>query len=112
MALQLYNRIRHALRYWLLRRLPPCKQIAPLLSASMERRLTVRERVTVRLHLWVCVWCEWYLQHLHLLRTTLHQKTRNAEVEHSSVTAPDASTNALSDQARERIKLALASKER
>lgn len=103
-----YNKVRHALRYFLLRRLPTCKEIAPLMSESMERRLTVRERVALRLHLWVCVWCEWYLQQLRLMRAALRTKSAQSDVE--ELTSPATAAAALSTEARERLKRALASK--
>ncbi|HJR09206.1 MAG TPA: zf-HC2 domain-containing protein [Pyrinomonadaceae bacterium] len=106
MALQPYNKVRHAVRYWLLRRLPTCKEIAPLMSESMERRLTARERVALRVHLWVCVWCEWYLQHLRLMREALRQRAAQSDVEEE--TSPASAS--LSNEARERLKRALASK--
>ena len=106
MTLRPYNKVRHAVRYWLLRRLPTCKDIAPLMSESMERRLTGRERVALRVHLWVCVWCEWYLQHLRLMREALRIKTTQSDVEEPASTA----AVSLSNEARERLKRALASK--
>ena len=64
----------------------------------MERQLTVRERVGLRLHLWVCSWCQWYLEHLLLIRDV-------ARVEGSeSNNAPYSSGPALSSEARERIR--------
>lgn len=107
MTLGPYNKLRHGIRYWLLRRLPTCKDVAPLMSESMERRLTVRERVALRLHLWVCVWCEWYLQHLRLMRETLRRK-RTAQPDVEELTSSAAAS--LSTEARERLKRALASK--
>ena len=60
MALKAYNKIKHAVRHWL-RRLPTCKQTVKVISESMERRLSVRERIIVKLHLWICLWCVWTL---------------------------------------------------
>jgi hypothetical protein len=108
MALRPYNKVRHEVRYWLLRRLPTCKDIAPLMSESMERRLNLRERVVLRLHLWVCVWCDWYLQHLYLMRATLRRSDENLDVEASLPRAADDDTPvSLSVEARERIKRVL-----
>ena len=64
----------HALRYFLLRRLPTCKQMVTLMSESMERPLSVRERTVLRLHLWICAWCAWYLEQMHVLRTALRAR--------------------------------------
>lgn len=92
-----YEKAKHALRFWLLRRLPACKQTTELISQSMERPLTLRERVLLKLHLWVCMWCQWYLEHLQIMRDTMRlQENENDDV--------DVSTTRLSDEARERIR--------
>ena len=96
MALKLYDKLKHTVRYWLLRNLPACQQTVETLSQSMERPLTLNERLKVKLHLWICVWCQWYLEHLHLIRNT-----SRAQAE----TAPEAMTTAsLTNEARERIR--------
>ncbi|MGH9933288.1 MAG: zf-HC2 domain-containing protein [Pyrinomonadaceae bacterium] len=101
MALKLYDKLKHAVRFWLLRRLPNCQTTVETISQSMERRLTLRERFTVKLHLWICAWCQWYLEHLQLIRETARAKaSESADMN----TAPG-----LSAEARERIKRNLTS---
>ena len=100
MARGLVSRATHAARYFLLRRLPACRQMTALMSESLERRLTVRERVTLRLHLWACIWCVWYLEQLQLLRATLREHAELTEAE-------DSAAIQLSLEARERLKRAL-----
>ena len=96
MALRLYDKLKHAIRYWLLRRLPPCQDTVAILSQSMERPLTLRERINVKLHLWICAWCQWYLEHLLLIRDVARAKASES---------PDLSGGpSLSAEARERIK--------
>jgi hypothetical protein len=96
MALKPYDKLKHAVRYWLLRTLPTCQQTVETISQSMERPLTLNERINVKLHLWICVWCQWYMEHLHLIRDT--SRAQAAE-------SPDLMTSAtLSDEARERIR--------
>ena len=95
-----YEKSKHAVRYWLLRRLPACKQTVEIISQSMERPLSVRERVLLKLHLWVCMWCQWYLEHLHLMRDALR-------VQENENDANVSTTTRLSDEARERIKRSL-----
>ena len=95
MALKAYDNFKHSIRYFLLRRLPPCQQIVEKISQSMERKLTLRESITLKLHLWICAWCQWYLEHLHLIRDAARTK------------GPDLDTgSSLSAEARERIKRA------
>ena len=65
------------------------------ISQSMERKLTLRESIDVKLHLWICAWCQWYLEHLHLI----HDVARAQD--------PDLTPGpTLSPEARERIKRA------
>ena len=101
----LYQRATHALRYWLLRRLPTCKQTVAVISQSLERPLTLRERVTTKFHLWVCIWCVRYLEHLHFMRDAL--RAREAQI------AQDQAAGAsLSPDARERMKSLLSNRSR
>ena len=74
MAVKLYDKLKHSIRYWLLRTLPTCQQTVEKISQSMERPLTLRERINLKLHLWICVWCQWYVEHLHLIRETARAK--------------------------------------
>ena len=96
MALKLYDKLKHAVRYRLLRTLPACQQTVETISQSMERQLTLRERVKVKFHLWICVWCQWYMEHLHVIRNASRAQAAKA---------PDVMTSAtLSNEARERIR--------
>lgn len=96
-----YEKAKHAVRFWLLRRLPACKQTVEIISQSMERPLTVRERVLLKLHLWVCMWCLWYMEHLLLMRDALRlQENPGDDLDVSTTTR-------LSDEARERIRHSL-----
>ena len=102
MAQGLLDKAIHAARYFLLRRLPTCKQMAPVMSQSLERPLNLRERLSLKLHLWVCVWCVWYLEQLRTMRSTLRARSAREEAEEAD------SAVKLSEEARERIRRALA----
>jgi ABC-type dipeptide/oligopeptide/nickel transport system ATPase subunit len=96
MPLKLYDKLKHTVRYWLLRNLPPCQQTVEMISQSMERSLTPSERVKTRLHVWICVWCQWYLEQLQLIRDASRAQAEKA---------PEVMTDAtLSNDARERIR--------
>jgi hypothetical protein len=96
-----YDKLKHGIRFWLLRRLPTCQETVVTISQSMERSLSLRERIALKLHLWVCTWCQWYLEHLQLIREAARAKA--AEI-------PALNTSpALSPEARERIKRKLTS---
>jgi hypothetical protein len=71
------------------------------MSESMERRLSLRERINVRLHLWICLWCVWYIQQLQLLRTTIRSRAKE-EPNLDATSLPS-----LSPEARERMKQSL-----
>jgi len=96
MALKVYEKLKHAVRYWLLRNIPTCQQTVETISQSMERKLTLRERVKVKLYLWICAWCQWYMEHLQVIRDASRAQAAKA---------PDVMTSAtLSNEARERIR--------
>lgn len=101
MASKSYDKLKHAIRYWLLRKLPTCQQTVEKISQSMERKLTLRERIDLKLHLWICAWCQWYLEHLQLIRDTARAK--GAESPDLESMSPS-----LSAEARERIRRKLA----
>jgi hypothetical protein len=96
MALKVYDKLKHAIRYYLLRTLPTCQQTVEKISESMERSLSIRERINLKLHLWICVWCQWYLEHLHVIRETARAKAAEP--------ADVSSGHNLSSEARERIR--------
>ena len=96
MALKVYDNLKHSIRYFLLRKLPTCQQTVETISQSMERSLTLRERIDLKLHLWICAWCQWYMEHLQLIRETARAKAEEPSEFLSSAT--------LSSDARERIR--------
>ena len=84
-----------AVRLWLLRNQPACNAMVRLMSESLERPLSTRERVTLKLHLFVCAWCAGYLKQLRFIRRILQLKASSSE------SVPVAAS--LSSAARERI---------
>jgi hypothetical protein len=102
MANSVYDKLKHSIRYWLLRKLPTCQKTVENISLSMDRKLNLRDRINHKLHLWICSWCQWYLEHLKILREAARAK--GAESLELDSTAADS----LSAEARERIKQRLA----
>ena len=88
-----------AMRRWLLRRLQPCAAMVPLMSQSLDRQLALSERLKLRLHLLVCVWCTRYLNQMKFLKTLLRSTPIPDESGPTSV--------ALTAEARERISKSL-----
>jgi len=73
------------------------------MSESLERRLSIRERLGLRLHLLVCAWCALYLKQIKSLRFIL------------GGTSPQLSTEvfpSLADDARARIARAIQNRDR
>ncbi len=91
-------KLRQRMQYWLARRVPTCQAVVPVMSQSLDRPLTLRERVSMKLHLWTCIYCRWYLEQLGIIRTECRGQGEEP--------APDPSL-ALSTEARDRIRRAI-----
>lgn len=90
------QKLRRARDRFILRTLPPCKEIVKIVSASLDRKLTVRERVVMRLHLVACKPCVRYMEQSQFLSSAASQLDENLKDE--------LFTGKLSDEARDRIK--------
>ena len=82
-------------------KLMSCKHASRLISQSLDRPLSWRERFSLRLHLSLCDMCTRFQRHLHVLRTAVRQLTDKVEQDDSLQ---------LPQQARQRIAQALDSK--
>jgi hypothetical protein len=76
--------------------LPPCKEIVKIISASLDRKLTIREKIILKLHLAACEPCVRYMDQSQLLSNAAH--TIDEELK------SDLYAGRLSNDARERIK--------
>lgn len=54
-----------------------CKETSRLVSEGLDRKLSLRERLAVRVHLWICNNCRGFEKQLHFLRYAL-RKGNNA----------------------------------
>src|SRR5258707_495626 len=79
---------------------PGCKEVTLLQSDSMDRKLSLSERLGLRLHLVLCKWCRRYGKHLRLLRSVAHQCDEHQQGQVAQ---------GLTADARERIKQKLQS---
>lgn len=50
-----------------------CREITRLCSEALERELTLRERVTMRTHLMICLPCRNFRTHLAFLRQAMRR---------------------------------------
>ena len=80
-----------------------CKEVSRLLSASMERKLSLWERVGLWFHLSMCKLCKGFSRDLEQLREAARRHAENIE---NDVDAADA---VLSTESRDRMKRALES---
>lgn len=62
------------------------------MSESLERQLSVLERLKLKLHFIVCAWCVCYLKQITLIRESLRTRHQTAELP------------TLSHEARERLR--------
>lgn len=95
------QKLRRARNLMILRVLPPCKEIVKIVSASLDRPLTIRERFLMKLHLVACKPCVRYMEQslfLSSAATQLDEELKN-----------ELFTGELSAAARDRIKSVLKS---
>ena len=75
-----------------------CRQASRLMSERQERRLRLRERVGLLLHLWICAECRRFERQIERLRRLLRLGGRDGDCCRHQPLPP---------QARERIRRAL-----
>ena len=90
------QKLRRARNLFLLRTLPPCKEIVKIVSASLDRPLTFKERAVMKLHLVACKPCVRYMEQSRFLSSAASQLDDQLKDE--------LFTGSLSEDARERIK--------
>ena len=76
--------------------LPTCKEFVPMLSESLDGKLSLYKKIIIKLHLLACPPCVRYLKQIKFLSDATHKCDENL-LHH----APDAK---LSNDARERLK--------
>jgi len=77
-----------------------CKQASQLISQSLDRRISLRERISLRLHLVVCDFCRRFNQQLNQMLSAA--RVQRHEIEHDEHIH-------LPDDAKQRIANALES---
>src|SRR5204862_6034736 len=89
------SNLMNALARWAAYLSPSCKEAARLQSEALDRKLPLRQRFGLRVHLLLCKWCRRYGKQITFLR--------NAAREHPDEMAEPVPQK-LSAEARERIK--------
>lgn len=71
---------------------PPCEDITRLISKSMDSKLTLRERIQVRIHILGCILCHRYQEQLMKIKKTLKKSVnafQNDENEKKETLSPE-----------------------
>ncbi|MBX7142917.1 MAG: zf-HC2 domain-containing protein [Oligoflexia bacterium] len=71
-----------------------CQRATELISKRMEEPLSLKEELSLKLHLFICEFCEKFAQQVHLVRSAI----KNGSTE------PDDSDTHASAEAKERLK--------
>ena len=99
---QLFKKIRQRCRHWLLRRLPTCEDLLPVISQRLDRKISVHQWITLNVHLFVCKWCLDYARQLSFMRDAVR-------IEADRIDSPEMKDkDSLSSDAKERMKRFLA----
>ena len=96
-SVNVFSKLKRTVRLRLLKTLPACREVVPLISESLDRRLSWWESIKLRLHLWVCNWCARYLTQIEMLSDFLGLGAEECEL----------SSETLRLEARERIRRSL-----
>ena len=80
------------MRHWMFN----CKEVTLMVSESLDRKLSLFQRIGIRMHLLMCKFCSRYRRQLLILRESMRLYPRYGEDTEPSLTLPP--------EARERIK--------
>lgn len=89
------------IKIWIAKKTEDCKEISPLFSYALDRKLALSERIRIKIHLFTCTACENYISNLSFMHDVFviqNEKIENEEIHLS-----------LSSEAKERLKKALES---
>lgn len=77
-----------------------CRQATVLISDGQDRKLRLHERLGLRVHLWMCISCRRFNRQVRMMRRLLRAQTGPDLL--------DTPGPGLADEARERIRQAMA----
>lgn len=76
-----------------------CKRATELISKSMEQRLSIKEKIFLRMHLSICSFCQYFKEQAQLIRTAfLGQEFSSIESEIEKPPAVDKAQKRLKEQ--------------
>ena len=87
------------LNIWIWRNLPPCREIVKIITASLDGKVSWKERILMKIHLFSCDPCVNLLKQFKFMRTAIDHHSHHAE---EATEQPQ-----LTSDARDRIKQTL-----
>lgn len=103
MNAQAYQKLRKRFLVAFARRLSTCQEATALISTSLEQRLTLQKKISLKLHLFTCSLCRRYEQQLRFLHHAAHQ------LEQVPQQPTAGTTQTLPSEARARMRRAMQS---
>ena len=86
--------------------MPDCREVAELVSFSMDETLPFKKRAGLKMHIMFCKFCNRNYKQLHLIRKLIRERLRSAD------TIETDSKSRLSEDSRERISMVLKSNDK
>ena len=94
-TMNLFKNIAKVINQWLVELSPSCKAAVRLQSENLDHKLSIRQRLGLRIHLLLCKWCRRYGQQIRFVNHAAHSHPDEIA---ETITQP------LSKAAKERIK--------
>ena len=69
---------------------PSCKEATRLQSAALDRQLTLRQRLGLRIHLVLCKWCRRYGKQITFLRSATQRCAQDDQHSPPQILSPEA----------------------
>jgi Putative zinc-finger len=73
-----------------------CKQTSQLISQSLDRKLTLRERFALQLHLMLCKYCKRFSQQVQIMRVSVMALFNSVEKD-DTITMPSSAKERISN---------------
>lgn len=68
------EKLKRVFIFWLARRLPDCKTVTPKLGESLDRKLSLKTRIKLKLHLFTCGPCARYFEQIKYLSDAMQEQ--------------------------------------
>ncbi len=80
-----------------------CKQASQLISQSLDKKLSLRERFGLKMHLFICKYCKRFSQQIQKLHVTIHSISKQTE-EDENIKLPEEAKKRIVKSMNENIK--------